>query len=127
MSNWEGENIAMAKIIVHPDWKISTFDNDLAIVVLEKATSLDVSFSQLNSDDSYPSIGANSRLMGWGTTESGFESDGLLEVDLSIISNEDCDQCYGGQGTISTNMMCAFNPGFGSCQGDGGECFDCVV
>jgi secreted trypsin-like serine protease len=128
MSNWEGENIAMAKIIVHPDWNPSTFDNDLAIVVLEEATSLDVSFSQLNSDDSYPSIGANSRVMGWGTTsEGGFQSDVLLEVDLPIISNEDCNQCYVGQGTISTNMMCAFNPGFDSCQGDSGGRFDCIV
>jgi trypsin len=127
MSNWEGENIAMAKIILHPDWNPRTNNNDLAIVVLEEATALDISFSQLNSDDSYPSIGLNSRVMGWGTTsEGGTQSDVLLEVDLPIISNEDCDQCYGG-GQISTDMVCAFNPGFDSCQGDSGGCFDCII
>jgi trypsin len=127
-SNWDGENIAMAKIILHPDYDNVTTDNDFAIVVLEEATTLDVSFPQLNSDDSYPSIGANSRTMGWGdTVENGTLSDVLLEVDLPIISNEDCDQCYGGQGNISTNMMCTFNPGFDACRGDSGGCFDCIV
>jgi trypsin len=127
VSDWEGENIAMAKIIVHPDYNNYALDNDFAVVVLEKATSSDVSFSQLNSDDSYPSIGLNSRGVGWGTTEDGTQSDVLLEVDLPIISNEDCDQCYGGQGSISDNMICAFNPGFNICFGDSGECFDRIV
>jgi hypothetical protein len=134
-SKWEGENIAMKKIIVHPDWNPTntddapyptTDDNDFAIVVLEKATTLDVSFSELNSDDSYPSIGANSRVMGWGTTsEGGFVTSSVLcEVDLPIISNEDCDQCYDGQGLISTSEICSFKPGFGFCSGDSGKCFN---
>jgi trypsin len=123
MSNWEGENIAMKKVILHPDW-------DFAVVVLKKATTLDVTFPQLNRDDLYPSIGANSRTMGWGdTVENGTQSDVLLEVDVPIISNEACDQCYGGNGTVLTSEICAFNPGFDACRGDSGECFNlhCLI
>jgi trypsin len=58
--------------------------------------------------------------MGWGTTESGgSQSEKLLEVDIPIISNEDCDECYGGYDAISGSMICAYQTGGGvdSCQG----------
>ncbi len=59
--------------------------------------------------------------MGWGTTtEGGSLSDILLEVDLPVIGNEDCDQCYYFE-EIGPSMICAFDPGHDSCQGDSGK------
>jgi trypsin len=117
---WKGEVIAMSKIFVHEDWDDWTFKNDFAIVVLERATTMDITFPKLNDDDLYPADGTISRVMGWGATEYfGRQSKKLLEVDIPVISNEDCDECYGGNFTIFDSMICAYQTGGGvdSCNG----------
>ncbi|KAL7481538.1 hypothetical protein ACHAW6_007218 [Cyclotella cf. meneghiniana] len=110
----------MTKAIIHPDYDDNTMAYDFALVILEAATTQDVKFIKLNHDDFFPSVNSTSRVMGWGTTtEGGSLSDILLEVDLPVISNEDCDQCYYFE-EIGPSMICAFDPGHDSCQGDSG-------
>lgn len=120
-TDWEGEVIPMTKAIIHPDYDDNTMAYDFALVILEAATTQDVKFIKLNHDDFFPSVNSTSRVMGWGTTtEGGSLSDILLEVDLPVISNEDCDQCYYFE-EIGPSMICAFDPGHDSCQGDSGK------
>jgi trypsin len=117
---WKGEVIAMSKVIVHEDFNWWTMQNDFAIVILEKVTTMNVTFPKLNGNDLYPADGTISRVMGWGTTSfGGRQSKKLLEVDIPIISNEDCDECYGGNDTIFDSMICAYQTGGGvdSCLG----------
>merc|ERR1712110_395376 len=46
-----------------------------------------------------------STVTGWGTTSSGGSvSNVLLEVDVKVISNSECNAAYGG---ITSNMLCA--------------------
>jgi hypothetical protein len=104
----------MSKIIVHEDWDRSTLKNDFAIVVLEKATTMDITFPKLNADDLYPVDGEISRVIGWGRTGTwDSQPTKLLEVDIPIISNEDCDECLGGNDFISDSMICAYQTGGG--------------
>jgi secreted trypsin-like serine protease len=65
---WKGEVISMSKVIVHEDDDDWTVKNDFAIVVLEKATTININFPKLNADHLYPTDGTISRVMGWGTT-----------------------------------------------------------
>merc|ERR1712233_276310 len=63
-----------------------------------------------------------STVTGWGTTSSGGStSNVLLEVDVQVISNSECNAAYGG---ITDNMLCAAdasgNGGSDACQGDSG-------
>ncbi|KAL7516853.1 hypothetical protein ACHAWX_001829 [Stephanocyclus meneghinianus] len=119
-SDWEGEVIPMTKAVIHPNYNDNTIANNFAVVILEAATSQDVKFIKLNPDESYPSENSISRVMGWGdTTEGGYQSELLLEVDLTVISNENCDQCH--QLDIGPSMICTFDPGHDSCGGDGGK------
>ncbi|KAL7518896.1 hypothetical protein ACHAWX_003699, partial [Stephanocyclus meneghinianus] len=120
-TDWEGEVIPMTKAFIHPNYNYFTDAYDFAVVILEVATTQDVQFVKLNHDESYPPVNMVSRVMGWGdTTEGGSLSDVLLEVDLPVISNEDCDQCYDFN-KIDSSMMCAYDPGYDSCQGDSGK------
>ncbi|KAL7476521.1 hypothetical protein ACHAW6_002379 [Cyclotella cf. meneghiniana] len=58
--------------------------------------------------------------MGWGsTTEGGIGSNILREVDLPIITNQECNEAHWGG--IYESMICAFDSGKDSCQGDSGE------
>ena len=69
-------------------------------------------------------------MTGWGTlwknqTGMGFLPDELREVDLKIISNEQCNKQYDGIfDDITDKMLCAAeenaNGGKDSCYGDSG-------
>jgi trypsin len=122
MDNWEGENIAMSNITIHPDWDWWTIENDFAVVILERATKLKIKYPTLNTKYSFPSVDTLATVIGWGTTESGSQSNVLMEADLPIISNKDCDQCqsqFGGH--VTPDMICGFDLGQGACYGDSGE------
>ena len=117
---WEGDIIRMKEIILHPKWDTNTSEFDIALVLLKKSTSQDVSFVELNANASYPIVGDISRVMGWGTTSSGgYPSDVLMEVDLPIMSNGACNET--NEGGVTEDMICAFEEGKDSCQGDSGE------
>jgi hypothetical protein len=74
---------------------------------------MNITFPKLNDDDLYPADGTISRAMGWGTTGGFRQSKKLLEVDIPIISNEDCDEFYGGNDTIIDSNICAYQTGGG--------------
>ncbi|KAL3778872.1 hypothetical protein HJC23_005979 [Cyclotella cryptica] len=114
-----GEEIARKTEIVHPNYDGNSMVNDFAIVLLSRAITQNVQFIKLNNNITNPSAGAISRTMGWGdTTEGGTGSNVLREVDLPIITNDSCNQKYSGE--IFDSMICTFQPGKDSCQGDSG-------
>ncbi|KAL7502314.1 hypothetical protein ACHAXN_000296 [Cyclotella atomus] len=118
-----GESIPRRKEIKHPNYNGNTMTNDFALVFLNRGTTEKVDFVKLNQDNSYPSAGSSSRAMGWGTTSSGGSSSSVLrevqQVDLPVISNQQCSQQYP-QETIFANNICTFKPGKDTCQGDSG-------
>ena len=86
---------------------------------------------KLNKDSNTPSLSEEVTVMGWGvTSENGDLSDVLLEVDVNVISNNECDAAEGNidgyydgyNGQITNNMLCAREVGGGedACQGDSG-------
>ena len=49
------------------------------------------------------------------------QPDNLLEVDLDILDNKQCEEAYEAAGIdIGANMICASGEGKDSCQGDSG-------
>ena len=112
------ENIGIRCKIIHPSYNEINFQNDLMILKLETSSS----YFPVALDDNTQNLseeGNNVTVMGWGTTISGgFPSSVLLEVELDIISNQECDEQYGG--LITNDMICASRPGKDSCQGDSG-------
>jgi len=118
------ERFNAVRFIQHKDYDGSTYDTDIAIIVL--AGSIDFTSSQIrpvclpdNDSDDYDSVTAT--VSGWGTLESGgSQPDVLMEVDVPTMSNSDCRNSYGN--AITDNMLCAgYDEGLrDSCQGDSG-------
>ncbi|KAL3823875.1 hypothetical protein ACHAXA_005457 [Cyclostephanos tholiformis] len=138
----KGIPLAVKEIVPHPNFsqmlnsKFGMIDNDFMLVFLGRASNADhVVPIELNSDPAMPSVGQNVTVMGWGDTDirpgDAYQvtSEVLLNVDLTVISNEECDASEGylSDGTYSTyngritaNMLCTWTDGKDSCQGDSG-------
>ena len=142
LNDGDGEVFAVREVILHPDFSqmLMSIDNDFMLVFLEGASAADdVITVKLNSDPSLPSVGQSVTVMGWGDTDISDDFDEetqhdvetstvLMNVDVSIISNEECDASEGYidgtyatySGRITENMLCATSDGSDSCQGDSG-------
>jgi len=84
---------------------------------LETPSSFDV--VKLTNGDEDISGGNDVTVMGWGTTKyGGCVSDVLLEVDVQTVTDDSCNEAYGGQ--ITDAMLCAAADGKDACQGDSG-------
>ncbi|GLV32014.1 uncharacterized protein CBL_07773 [Carabus blaptoides fortunei] len=102
------------------------FDNDIALLRLNDRVPITDTIKPIclptNKDLLY--VGVNAIASGWGTlSENGKPSCVLQEVEVPVITNDDCKQTNYSSQMISDNMLCAGFPQTGkldSCQGDSG-------
>ena len=118
-----GESIPMAKEFPHPDYNDKVTDGDWMLVKLDRATTQNVPFININYDASKPSPGQEVTVMGWGDTTADDLTQELAEqlmsVTVNVISNEECDASEGTiggwkedyNGQITDNMLCARDNG----------------
>jgi trypsin len=124
----DGEEIDVAIEMSHPDYDDYLTDNDFMLLFLSRSTTEDVELVKVNSD--VVSVGEDVTVMGWGNMhpDRDMPADELMEVEVSIISNEECDDSSGKidgdkenyHDQITENMVCAKDSGEDSCQGDSG-------
>merc|ERR1711931_593746 len=119
--------MAITEIINHPNYDSATTDQDFSL--LRMADRINWAANPNIRPACLPEYTAGdydqwmSTVTGWGTTSSGGSTSNLLlEVDVQVISNSECNGAYGG--SITNNMMCAAdasgNGGSDACQGDSG-------
>jgi len=131
----DGEVIAMKKELPHPNYDSQSTNNDFMLVFLDGAVSAtNVDLVTLNSDSSVPDVGDAVTVMGWGDVDIRDDvsklSDVLMNVQVNVISNQECDDSEGTidgyydnyNDQITQDMLCAKVDGGGedSCQGDSG-------
>jgi len=112
--------LSLSKITDHPAYSGSTVDNDFSILTLSSPVSISTAVSPacLPGDTSKLYEGSKATVSGWGTTSSGGNQPTTLrEVEVTVQSNQVCNQAYG---SITSNMVCAADSGKDSCQGDSG-------
>nr|XP_055037873.1 prostasin-like [Misgurnus anguillicaudatus] len=96
-------------IINHPDYNPNTYDNDIALAQLSSS----VNFTDyirpvcLAAAGSVLDEGLSSWVTGWGYNEHLRFSNILQEVEIPIVSNQNCSIAYNGSVNITDNMMCA--------------------
>jgi secreted trypsin-like serine protease len=111
-------------------------DNDVMLVFLKDAyTADDVVTVRLNSDPSVPYLDQQLTAMGWGDTDADpgddnfFVSDVLMNVDVSYISNEECEDSEGNgdfgyyqayKHVVTDTMLCTTAYPQDFCFGDSG-------
>ncbi|PSN46607.1 Venom serine protease Bi-VSP [Blattella germanica] len=128
------EDVLVAKINVHPNYKPPKYYNDIAILRLSHSVEYSryvrpICLPDSGSSESY--VGAHAVLTGWGYLSFGGERSPVLqEVSVIIFNNSDCTKAYSSppvprrnypEGIISS-QLCAGDPNGGkdACQGDSG-------
>ncbi|XP_071536861.1 transmembrane protease serine 9-like [Panulirus ornatus] len=115
-------NVRIADIRIHPQFDLSTFVNDIALVLLERP----VPYSDYIRPICLPPprgdfAGDIVTVIGWGAIKfEGNVSPVLRKVDLPVWTNRDCDKTYNQP--IRDNMICAgyLRGGRDACQDDSG-------
>uniref|UniRef100_A0A2I3G5M1 trypsin n=1 Tax=Nomascus leucogenys TaxID=61853 RepID=A0A2I3G5M1_NOMLE len=113
-----------AKIICHPRYNSATIDNDIMLVKLSSAATINSQVATTSLPRSCTAAGTQCLISGWGNTlSSGSNSnypDLLQCLKAPILSNTACCTAYPGK--ITTNMICLgfLEGGKDSCQGDSG-------
>ncbi|CAF5112337.1 unnamed protein product [Rotaria sp. Silwood1] len=101
--------------------------NDIALVELNQTVDFNNSrfgficlpLKHINNDETYPSIGKETWVVGWGTTQfQGHVSQVLMQVAVPITTNKGCQEKV----TEPSKQICAGydKGGKDSCQGDSG-------
>ncbi|XP_053947022.1 serine protease snake [Anastrepha ludens] len=121
------QNIQIAVIILHPEFRSFSYYNDIALIKLARQAKISPKVKpaclwQL------PDIGISTVVAtGWGRTEfRGSQSDNLQKVELSMISQNLCKKFYKKErrlpSGIKDEQFCAGHMAGGkdTCQGDSG-------
>jgi len=104
----------------HPDYNIATSnENDIMLVKLDSAST--ATPRAWNTNPTVPADGDPVTVIGFGVTESGFVSEVLLEVEVSIVNSDTCVANYEIEPLLPVfpeTMVCAADTDKDSCQGD---------
>lgn len=110
----------VTRIVIHPSWAPSTFNNDVAVWQLSTAATGIPLVSLATAD---PADGTSLLVTGWGALSEGgsFPID-LRKVTVPLANRTNCNDANSYNGQITTNMLCAGRDsgGIDSCQGDSG-------
>ncbi|XP_055378916.1 venom protease [Condylostylus longicornis] len=114
----------IANVKQHIDFDPITYENDIAIIVLERSTI----FNSYIWPVCMPPLeenweGWNAVVIGWGTQYfGGPRSNILMEVSIPIWEQQKCKDTYEVSYRIGENVICAgdVEQGKDSCQGDSG-------
>jgi trypsin len=109
-----GEEIRVARIVVHGRYEAFTKENDLALLRLSRSSRQVPAV--IGAEDDWGSL---ARAMGWGRTGTNRPSSELLmAVDLPLVQDEDCGRFFGE--FDPDVMLCAGGVRGDTCFGDSG-------
>ncbi|KAM3613603.1 uncharacterized protein V6R79_002129 [Siganus canaliculatus] len=114
--------ISSSKVIRHPSYNSYTLNNDIMLIKLRSAATLNSYVNTVALPSSCASAGTSCLISGWGNTSTTGSNypDRLMCLNAPILSDSSCSNSYPGQ--ITSNMFCAgfLEGGKDSCQGDSG-------
>ncbi|XP_030640209.1 trypsin-2 isoform X2 [Chanos chanos] len=115
------QRILAEKVISHPYYSSSGYDNDIMLIKLSKPAVFNKYVQAIALPTTCSKAGTQCLVSGWGNQiTTGGVCVYLQCLDLPVISRSDCQYAYGS--LITENMFCAgfLEGGKDSCQGDSG-------
>ncbi|KAM4636461.1 trypsin-like [Discoglossus pictus] len=114
--------ISSSRVIRHPNYNSATIDNDIMLIKLSSAATLNSYVKAVALPSGCAGAGTSCLIAGWGNTlSSGTSNPSLLQcLNAPILTSSQCSGAYPGK--ITGNMICVgfLEGGKDSCQGDSG-------
>ena len=107
----------VARIDIHPGWRPTGFDYDVAVWTLTAPVPGGVSVGSLATVD--PTVGTPLLVSGWGSLgEKGPYPNDLRKATVPLFSRTDCNDADSYRGAITDRMLCAGREtgGVGACN-----------
>ncbi|CAG0891284.1 unnamed protein product [Cyprideis torosa] len=122
----EHQDYYVDDVQIHPSYRSRGFFNDLAVLTLKKEVFITNNVHVVclpQKGESF--VGQRCVSTGWGAeTFDGSTSNTLKEVELPLISHDECQQIFRQiirpTFPLHENFICAGGEGEDTCQGDGG-------
>lgn len=124
-----GERAHVTKVLIHPDY-VHMPDhsevNDVALLKLDRPIGVETSqlaiAASKTTEHSFGFANVCASTGGWGTTKAGGDVSKILrDVDVPIISEEDCRSMQGASYNPSAHICAGYKQGSkDGCQGDSG-------
>ncbi|KXN70027.1 trypsin-like serine protease, partial [Conidiobolus coronatus NRRL 28638] len=115
----------VSKVVVHPSYEPRSFDNDIALLVLNNNNPGAIQGANMDNmvqlDTQGPREGATGKVIGWGLTQGGGRPSPVLkELELRVISSNTCGQMFPPFNPSHKICCSATRQGESACQGDSG-------
>lgn len=112
------------KYIIHPDYNIWFFDNDLALVKLAfpLAPNVPKQIAAITIASNLPADNSSATIAGWGITDASNTSsfsETLQIANVHLVDISVCKSAYG-ESRITPVMLCAASTAADACLGDAG-------
>ncbi|CAB1345816.1 unnamed protein product [Coregonus sp. 'balchen'] len=120
--------VGVSKIVTHKDYNRITKMHDIALVKLKTPLIFNQCVRPIEIWMRPIEPKKQCTVTGWGTTrENGPRANRLQEVNVTCLSQEDCNKFY--HGAVQPTMFCAGDPegGVDACQGDSGGPLSCYT
>lgn len=119
----EGARIVVDKIVRHPAFDTTTYQNDIALLHLATATaSTVVPLATTATAATLPQV-QQAMVVGWGVTQAGVGADVLQRAQVPLVNTATCRKFYAAYGiSLAPNTLCAGyeQGGIDACTGDSG-------
>lgn len=115
-----GLYVSCDRIIIHPNYNETSFDNDIALLHLSKPInfSKSVDYIKLNTLTEFNNPKVDVLLTGWGVTN--YPTNKLQQITIPIISKKNAQQINPKYENLNNNMIALFERGKGAAPGDSG-------
>lgn len=115
---------AVAAIIRHRNFDADSYNHDIALLKLRKPVEFTKNIRPIclpSSSGSFDPAGKMGTVVGWGRTAEGGMLPGIVqEVQVPILSLNECRAMKYRASRITSYMLCAGRGSMDSCQGDSG-------
>lgn len=121
----QGERIQVRSVVLHPQYDITTFRHDVAVVTLSRSSTRGQAIPLYGANNAvYPvAVGSALYISGWGTTtNNGAQPQELQWAMVPTADPATCNAAQAYAGAVTSDMICAGYPGgkIDACKGDSG-------
>lgn len=120
----QGERIRIKEVHLHPQYNMTTFQHDVAVLVLARAAQFGSPIALYGAaQERHPlPVGQMLYISGWGVTSNGSATKQLQWAPVPTASSATCNATEAYSGAVKDDMICAGFPAgrIDACQGDSG-------